>query len=194
MNKDIQKYRMKRYFIDAAKKILINEGALNVSARKVGEATGYSYATIYNYFRNLDHLLWCIGIDFIQDIAKIYENDFKKNYYTSNDIKQLFKRYIDYYFINPNVFKFFFFYQVEEPPEEVKGEFVRPSLEKILISILENLAQQKIIEQEKVIIISGLIMNSIHGMLLMYFSKKRKVTEQEIHSKSEEMIQFLLER
>lgn len=192
LNKEIQKSRVKRYFIDAAKEILLNEGALNVSVRKVGDATGYSYATIYNYFKNLDHLLWCIGIEFVKDIVKIYDNDFVKDSYTPEDIKHLLNRYIDYYFENPNVFNFFFFYQVEEPPEDLKEELVRPSLEKILVSILENLAQQKIVEYEKVLVISGLIMNSVHGMLLMYFSKKRKVTKHEIHRKSEEMIQFLL--
>lgn len=192
MNRDIQKQRMKRLFIDEAKKILIREGVQKVSTRKVGELTGYSYATIYNYFKNLDHLLWCLGIDFVQDIVNIYEKDFIKDHYTPEDIKQLFARYIDYYFLNPNVFKFFFFYQLEEPLDEMKGEFVRPSLEKVLINILENLAEQKIIKKEKVPLISSLIMNSVHGMLLMYFSKKRKVTEQEIHRKSNEMIEFLL--
>lgn len=192
MNKEIQKSRVKRYFIDAAKEILINEGVSNVSVRKIGDATGYSYATVYNYFKNLDHLLWCIGIEFVQEIVKIYDDDFIKDTYTSDDIKQLINQYLNYYFENPNVFKFFFFYQVEELPEDLKGELIRPSLEKILISILENLAQQKIIKHEKVIVISGLIMNSVHGMLLMYFSKKRKVTKQEIHRQSAEMIQFLL--
>ncbi|MDP4092633.1 MAG: TetR/AcrR family transcriptional regulator, partial [Bacillota bacterium] len=62
MNKELQKSRMKKYFIDAAKEILVNEGVSNVSVRKVGEVTGYSYATIYNYFKNLDHLLWCTGL------------------------------------------------------------------------------------------------------------------------------------
>ncbi|MCX8131525.1 MAG: TetR/AcrR family transcriptional regulator [Clostridia bacterium] len=192
MKKDVKKNRIKKYFIDAAKEILINEGVTNISVRKVGEATGYSYATIYNYFESLDHLLWYAGVDFIQDIIKIYESDFIKEKYTPEDIKQLLRKYIAYYFQNPNVFKFFFFYQTEEPPEVVKQEFVRPSLERIQIGILKNLAQQGIIEHEKVHIISSLIMNSVHGMLLMYFSGKRKITEQEIYSNAEEVVRFLL--
>lgn len=194
MNKDVQKERMKKYFIDSAKELLINEGVPNVSVRKVGEAAGYSYATIYNYFNNLDHLLWHVGMDFIQDIIKIYEDCATKEQYTLEDVNLFLRKYIDYYLSKPNVFKFFFFYQTKASYNTLNEEITRPSLEKIQISILENLAEQNIIKHEKVEIISSLIMNAVHGILLMYFSKKRKITEHEIHNKTEEMIQFLLDR
>jgi AcrR family transcriptional regulator len=192
LDKNIQKDRMKKYFIDAAKKILLNEGGANVSVRKVGKATGYSYATIYNYFKNLDHLLWCIGIDFKQDIIKIFESDLSKEQYSTEDFKNHLIKYVDYYFANPNVFKFFFFYEIEEPLEVIEVENTNPSIEIIQIKMLKYLAEKNVIEHEKVTIISSLIMNSVHGMLLMYFSKKRKITEQEIYNKIEEMVQFLL--
>ncbi len=193
MDREIQNNRMKKCFTDAAKEILINEGVVNVSVRKVGEVTGYSYATIYNYFKNLEHLLWSVGLDFIQDIITIYENDFIKEVYTIEDLNELFIRYIDYYFTKPNVFKFFFFYQVGDPPEELKIELKRPSLEKYTINILQNLVHQNVIEQKEVKIISGLITNSVHGLLLMYFSNKRIITKEEIVINVRNIIRYLLE-
>ncbi|MDP4095019.1 MAG: TetR/AcrR family transcriptional regulator, partial [Bacillota bacterium] len=177
---------------DAAKEILVNEGVSNVSVRKVGEVTGYSYATIYNYFKNLDHLLWCTGLEFIQDIIGIYDNGFAKARYSVEDLKELFIYYMDYYFSKPNVFRFFFFYQIINPADEIGQEFKRPSLEKYIINILEDLAGQNIIKKEEVKIISSLITNAVHGLLLMYFSNKRTVSKDEIKENAVNMIEFLL--
>ncbi|WP_432407729.1 TetR/AcrR family transcriptional regulator [Wukongibacter sp. M2B1] len=56
--KEIQKKRMMGYFIEAANQIIENEGIENVSIRKVADIAGYNSATLYNYFENLDHLVF----------------------------------------------------------------------------------------------------------------------------------------
>ncbi|MEW6566396.1 MAG: TetR/AcrR family transcriptional regulator [Spirochaetota bacterium] len=56
-NRDIQRERVRRYFLDAAKDIIINEGVSAVTAKKVGERAAYSYASIYNYFENQNALI-----------------------------------------------------------------------------------------------------------------------------------------
>lgn len=194
MNKDIQNNRTKKYFIDAVKDIIIIEGVENVSVRRLGAITGYSYATMYNYFHGVDHLLWHVGVDFIQDILSLFQDEINKESYTLEDIQKNIKKYIGYYFENPNVFKFFFFYQIQEPPDAVDRNSKRPGIEEFQLKILEKWFQQVSIKEEIISLISGLIMNSIHGMLLMYFSKKRTISEQDIYNRTDEVLQFLLEK
>ena len=51
-NKELKEQRIKGYFIQAAKEILVGEGIKSLSVRSVSERAGYSYTTIYNYFEN----------------------------------------------------------------------------------------------------------------------------------------------
>ena len=49
----IQEERIRKYFIDAAKELIRGEGLSVVTARNVAERAGYSYATLYNYFKDI---------------------------------------------------------------------------------------------------------------------------------------------
>jgi len=64
--KDIQKERVRRYFLDAAKDIIVTEGVSAVTSKKVGERAAYSYASIYNYFENQNALI----CEAVEEIAK----------------------------------------------------------------------------------------------------------------------------
>lgn len=55
--KDLQRKRIMKYFIEAAYKLLTEEGIEKITARKVADLAGYNSATLYNYFSNLDHLI-----------------------------------------------------------------------------------------------------------------------------------------
>lgn len=67
MVNEIQEKRMKNYFIDSAKAIIRGEGVKAVSVRTVAEKAGYSYATLYNYFKNLRELYYYCILDFTQE-------------------------------------------------------------------------------------------------------------------------------
>ncbi len=56
-NKELRIKRIRGYFIEAAQEIIDKEGIHAVTIRKVAQRAGYNSATLYNYFRNLDHLL-----------------------------------------------------------------------------------------------------------------------------------------
>lgn len=56
--KEIQRIRTMRYFIDATTEIIESSSLESLSIRKVGDIAGYNSATIYNYFDNLEHLVY----------------------------------------------------------------------------------------------------------------------------------------
>ncbi len=64
--KDIQKERVRRYFLDAAKELIASEGLADLTTKKIGEKAGFSYATIYNYFANFNELA-CLAVEELTD-------------------------------------------------------------------------------------------------------------------------------
>lgn len=65
--KEMQKRRIMKYFIDAALEIIKKEGLENVTIRKVAVLAGYNSATLYNYFENLDHLLFYSSMKYLRN-------------------------------------------------------------------------------------------------------------------------------
>jgi AcrR family transcriptional regulator len=55
--KEIKQERIRRYFLDAAKAIIREEGVSGLTTKKIGERAAYSYASIYNYFENYNELV-----------------------------------------------------------------------------------------------------------------------------------------
>ena len=54
----LRQRRIMSYFIEAADEIIMEEGASAVTIRTVADKAGYSSATLYNYFDNLNHLIF----------------------------------------------------------------------------------------------------------------------------------------
>ena len=71
----IKNKRVKSYFVEAAKGIILSEGVENVSVRKVADRAGYTFTTIYNYFRDLNELLQEVKNVMIQDVI-VYMHGF----------------------------------------------------------------------------------------------------------------------
>jgi len=67
--KEIQRLRTMKYFIDAANSIIEEEGIEKVTIRKVADIAGYNSATIYNYFENLDHLMFYCSMKYLKNYA-----------------------------------------------------------------------------------------------------------------------------
>ena len=63
-NKELQEKRMKGYFIQATKDILKGEGLKGISVRNIADQAGYSYATLYNYFKDINDLVFVCVNDF----------------------------------------------------------------------------------------------------------------------------------
>jgi AcrR family transcriptional regulator len=69
-NKEIQRKRMLSYFIEATNEIIEREGIEAVTIRKVATMAGYNSATLYNYFENLNHLLFFASLKYLKDYAE----------------------------------------------------------------------------------------------------------------------------
>jgi AcrR family transcriptional regulator len=73
--KPIQEERVRGYFLNAAKDLIRAEGISAVSARNVAERAGYSYATLYNYFKDIRDLIFSCIEDFMKECAEFVARD-----------------------------------------------------------------------------------------------------------------------
>ncbi len=69
--KQIQEQRIKNYFIQATKDLLKGEGLRTVSVRNIADRAGYSYATLYNYFKDVKDLVFECVKDFQEECEEI---------------------------------------------------------------------------------------------------------------------------
>lgn len=77
-NTEIQEKRMKEYFIQATKDILKEGGLKSLSGRNIVDLTGYSYATLYNCFKDVNDLVVICVNDFQDDSKLFVANQTKK--------------------------------------------------------------------------------------------------------------------
>ena len=106
--KEIQERRMRGYFIDATKELLKGEGLSAVSARSVADKAGYSYATLYNYFRDLNDLIFECVRDFQDECELAVKSKIKKSEQGQDRIKATVLAYVQYFTEYSGVFELFF--------------------------------------------------------------------------------------
>ena len=107
-NKDIQEERIKKYFVQAAIEILRGEGISNLSVRNVAEKAGYSYATLYNYFKNLNELLSVCIDEFLLECKELIISEVKEIELGKPRIQKILKSYVKYFIQYPGIFELFY--------------------------------------------------------------------------------------
>ncbi|MCW3489702.1 TetR/AcrR family transcriptional regulator [Dethiobacter alkaliphilus] len=193
--KAIQRRRMERYLIDAAKTIIRDEGVEAVTVRKVADLAGYSYTTMYNYFTDLNELLWYVAADFLDEIIELLENAGQRHPHDGVEaLKEGYRAYINYFLENPTIYRFTFFAKLGEPPAKVAEKMSAPVLAQKQIEALAQCAKEGLLQLEDAPVVGGLITTFVHGLLLFYFSERMQVKENELISRMEQTIDYLIHK
>jgi len=177
-NKEIQRQRMMTYFIDAAKEIIKEDGVKGLSARKVGERAGYSYATIYNYFDDLNTLLTYCVFDFFEDCHKYMVSCKREGENPKERVITEGCAYFRYFAENPDMFQLIFLEDLGNAPEKFMKNIKRPSVRGLLRENLIECAKEGYIPEENIKILQDLIPSVLSGKLL-FFLKRRNIEELE---------------
>ena len=164
----IQEQRMKKYFLEATKEILISEGIEALSVRNVAERAGYSYATLYNYYKGLPELIsQCIS-DFQKECHDFIKNKTKEMKSSRDKIKHIAIAYVDYLLQYPSLFNLFYL-------EKLSSIKVNHSavlfIEKLLLEELDFCSKSNNINEKEVNNLSNTITYLISGMLLLYSNR-----------------------
>lgn len=190
--KDIRRQRIMTYFIDAAKEIIRTEGIKEISARKIGEKAGYSYATIYNYFDDLNSLLAHCIFDFFEDCYK-YVISFKDD--SKNKVEQFIAyatAYFKYFYDNPDLFYLIFIENLGNVPSKFIKNNKVPSISLLLKSSLMECAEERYVSQDSIYLIGELISASLQGYLMFHATGRNDKAFDDMVSLIESEIRFLI--
>jgi len=107
-NKEIQEQRMKGYFMQATKELLKGEGLKSINVRNIAQQAGYSFATLYNYFKDVKELVFLCVDDFQKECAAEITQKVNGIPCGPAKIKAITKAYMAYFVQYPSVFNLFF--------------------------------------------------------------------------------------
>ena len=185
----IKNQRVRSYFIQAAKDIILNEGVENVSVRKVADRAGYAFTTIYNYFKDLNQLLQEVKKVMIQDVLIHTKGEASDKACNLDDIKKTNHTYSEYFMERPHIFRFFYSYRLNpleaNPPE-------LPDFEKLYHETYRGFVMSGAIKESEVPVIAKTIIYAIHGLLALYFSDNG-MTKDIVYDELDKITEYLLE-
>lgn len=172
-NKEIQEQRMKEYFVQATKEIITGEGIKALSVRSIAEKAGYSFATLYNYFKDVRELIFFCVEDFAGECKEYVVNRSKEEEQGVPKIKKIVKAYVEYMVQYPGVFDLFYVEKIA-----VDGTSLAAS-DKI-VNFLDELCEEEIkycvskgtFRAGEGIEVMSSIRNSITGVLVLYMNRQ----------------------
>jgi len=192
--RDHKKQRIKQYFLEAAREIIVKEGVENVTVRKVADLAGYSYATIYNYFPDLNALLWDVKKLMIGDLLEYMQKNIPPAVKDTKGIKSLFETYIGYHFRNPHVFAFFYFHRLARPESGVEGTEAGPDFRTMWGETFKCFVTEGILEEKDIEVMAKIFIYAIHGMIALCLSNNGDLTEERVYDELESMVDYLLRK
>lgn len=113
-NKILQKRRMMGFFIEATQKITETEGLSAITVRKVADLAGYNISTIYNYFKNLDHLVFYASMKYIRDYVYDLPNYILQSDSAIKTYRNIWRCYCKHSFSKPEIYYIVFWDKFRE--------------------------------------------------------------------------------
>ncbi|KYH33988.1 HTH-type transcriptional regulator BetI [Clostridium tepidiprofundi DSM 19306] len=105
----MQKRRIMGYFIEATNKIIEEEGIDAVTIRKVADMAGYNSATLYNYFKNLNHLIFFASMKYLKDYALDLYDYTKDSKNSLENYVNIWKCFSYHSYLKPEIYNLIFF-------------------------------------------------------------------------------------
>ena len=168
--KSVQEERMRGYFITAAMELIRAEGIGVVSARNVADRAGYSYATLYNYFRDIRDLVFSCVEGFMAECREFVGREAEGSGTGADGIEAITRGYVKFFVQYPGIFDLLY----EQKPSDMATS--RSDLAKIS-SFFDTLTEKgwKAARYERgsnIETARKVHARAVHGLLL-FFLKRR---------------------
>jgi AcrR family transcriptional regulator len=111
------------YFINAANKIIDEEGIQAVTIRSVSDLAGYTSATLYNYFDNLDHVIILATMNYLEPYSKEILRKIKGLTDPIEIYQTAYDTFVKHTFKHPDIFALLFFANPDEKLEEYAAQY-----------------------------------------------------------------------
>lgn len=192
-NKEIQEKRVRGYFLQATKEMILAEGTKSLSVRSIAEKAGYSFATMYNYFTDVNELIsYCIN-DFAEDCKSYIEERINTDNPGLRNIEAKVKAYTEYMIQYPGIFELFFIEKINK--SDKSAERVKPAvslIEKICQPDVEHCIEKGELSVEEALVLMLNLRNNLNGSLMMYLNRQYPKSYTSFMSNLEKTLSSLL--
>lgn len=194
-NREIQEQRIKEFFVGAAMKIVREEGEAAVTVRRIANEAGYAPGTLYNYFRDLNELLFNCVVEFFQE-CRDYALEFSRE--ASDPVARLLsiaEAYSSYFLRNPNIYHLVFLADISVPENATVAGHYQPEIVRISAELLQQCAQEGRVDPADTEVILSFLANTIHGNLLFFLTgRSGNTTETSVLEKIRYEMRWVIER
>jgi AcrR family transcriptional regulator len=171
-NKEIQEQRMRGYFMQATKELLKGEGLKSLNVRSIADQAGYSFATLYNYFKDVKELVFLCVKDFEDECAAEIKQKVKKVPQGSERIKAITKAYIQYFVQYPSVFNLFFVEKLGDiGQKQPTAELIFTFLENLCADDWQYCIKSQDADENEIALVKQELTYVTAGMLLFYMNR-----------------------
>lgn len=172
-NKIIQEQRIKGYFIQAAKDMLKGEGLKSISVRNIADQAGYSYATLYNYFKDIKDLLFECIQDFQNECEEFVVKETSRTPRGVDKIKAISKAYVKYFVQYPGIFELFYLEkETDIESKQPTSELICSFLDKLCADEWDYCIKEEIVSIGNANMMKDILKYQIPGLLLFYLNRR----------------------
>ncbi len=171
MASEVQRARVRSLFVSCARAIVREEGVSGVSARKIAAAAGFSVAAIYNYFTDINQLLWHVFMEEAADVRRELDPHLA-GIGSLDGVKELYRAYCRYFTGHPYAFDLMFLTRLGKPPAELSGSTAEPRLAEEAILRLAAGQGRHAPEGPELVRLASLLTAAVHGALLLHCTGK----------------------
>jgi len=186
--RNIKKEYVKSKFVEAVKTIIFQEGVSAVTARRIAEITGYSYASLYHYFTDLNELLLETKLSMIRDMSPPSQERTQETEDPLQRMKESMRKPVDFFISNPNIFRFYYMFELDSRNEEAMRSL---ELEKAYYDDFMPFVESGRIREADIPTLSRTILYSVFGIITLYLSNNG-LTKEDIYRDMDQMIDILL--
>lgn len=180
VNKEIQEQRMKGYFIEATKEILKGEGLKCVSVRNIADRAGYSYATLYNYFRDVKDLIFECVQDFQEECEAFVQTETKGNAVGLAKIEEIAIAYLKYFVQYPGIFELFYLEKTSDlGSKQSTSERITTFLDRLLEQDWNSCIRDGVFAGEQAPILKQTLNSVITGLMVLYLNRRHPKSYEE---------------
>lgn len=171
-NKALQEQRIRGYFIEATKEILKSEGLKSVSVRNIAEKAGYSFATLYNYFKDAKDLVFLCVQDFQEECSAHVSTRSAKAARGEKKLRAILLAYLEYFVQYPGIFELFFMEKLSDLNKQPDtAPMITGFLDKLCEEEWKYLIAKKAVSAAAAANKKAALLYGLSGLLLLYINR-----------------------
>jgi AcrR family transcriptional regulator len=174
--------------------MLKGEGLRSINVRAVADRAGYSYATLYNYFKDIKELIF-ICVQGFQDEAEIIVRKETSSMPAGKErIREILKSYIRYFVQYPGIFELFFVEKMNDiGARQPTASLICTFPDRLCAEDWKYCIENSLMTETQAAILMETLRSATSGLLLLYMHRGHPVAFDRFNEEVGQQLDFILQ-